>query len=319
MRVLVTGGAGFIGSNLVDALLKRGLEIVVIDNFLHGNKLLRQSIDAVRLVEGDIRDTELVTELARGCQWIFHMAAFLGVDCVADNPVETMEIEAFGTRSVATAAIVNGVEKIIYASTSGIYGKAAIERAVDEEFLVSPSSSYSIAKRYNEIYLQSLFQEKSLQSMSLRYFNVYGPRQDARMVIPRFIKQALDGQPISVFGDGQQSRDFTYIGDTVEATIQVAEKVRGCEVINVANGHDLPILDLAQRIVTATGSPSEVQCLEPPPGRYDFEVQRRCGNSAKLRRLTGFEFETSFDDGLATTCAELKSTLVPPTVLSATG
>jgi UDP-glucose 4-epimerase len=317
MRVLVTGGAGFIGSHLVDKLLVRGFDVVVVDNFLRGNKLTQQSIDAITLVEGDVRDAGLVGGLARGCDWIVHLAAYLGVDCVADNPVETMDTEAMGMKSVAGAAIANGVDKVIYASTSGIYGKAAIERAVDEEFLVSPSSSYSIAKRYNEIYLQSLHQEKNLQSLSLRYFNVFGPRQDARMVIPRFIEQALEGRPLSVYGDGAQSRDFTYIDDSVEATIRAAESIRGCEVINIANGRDVTVLELAKRIVELTGSNSEVHCLEPPLGRYDFEVQRRCGSSEKLKRLTGFTFATPFEDGLEHTCAHLAKTFVTPDAKSA--
>lgn len=306
MKILVTGGAGFIGSNLVDALLARGHAVVVLDNFLRGNKLPQATLEQIELIEGDVRDKDAVVEAAEGCRWIFHLAAMLGVDIVADNPVDTMEIEALGTRNVAKAAILNSVEKVIYASTSGVYGKAAIEKAVDEEFQPSPSSSYAIAKRYNEIYLRSLFQQKNLQSFSLRYFNVYGPRQDNRMVIPRFIEAALAGKPITVFGTGGQSRDFCYIDDVVEATITIAENCRGSELFNIARGIDTSILELARRIVALSGSSSTVTCIDPPPGRYDFEVERRSGNSEKLLRMTGFSLPTTLDAGLLKVIASVR-------------
>jgi len=301
VKVLVTGGAGFIGSNLVDGLLAKGYDVVVLDNFMRGNKLPRETLAKIDMVRGDVRDADTVTEAARGCGMIFHLAAYLGVDIVADNPVETMETEALGTRNVANAAIEHGVEKLIYASTSGVYGKAAIEQAVNENFDVSPSSSYAIAKRYNEIYLKGLFDEKNLQCFSLRFFNVYGPRQDTRMVIPRFMDQALDGKPITVFGNGQQTRDFTYIDDVVGAIIAIAETCNGCEIINIANGQDVSVLELAERIVKISGSSSQINQIAPPPGRYDFEVQRRCGNSAKMKRLTDFDLVTPLEEGLQKT------------------
>ncbi|MBF0434790.1 MAG: NAD-dependent epimerase/dehydratase family protein [Magnetococcales bacterium] len=310
MRVLVTGGAGFIGSHLVDKLLLRGHEVVVIDRFLRGNKLTREAIRNIRLVEGDVRDTRLVLELTKDCDLIFHLAAYLGVDIVADHPLETMDTEAVGMKNIANAAVINGIEKVVYASTSGVYGKAAIEMAVDEDFQVAPNSSYAIAKRYNEIYLQSLFKEKQIQSFSLRYFNVYGPRQDTRMVLPRFFQQAIEGKPLTVFGQGLQTRDFTYIDDVVEASIRISEAGKGCEIINIARGEDVPIVELAKAVVQLVSSPSQVQCLEPPPGRYDFEVQRRCGNSEKLTRMTGYQLATPLATGLGYTYDYIKNHLI---------
>ena len=137
------------------------------------------------------------------------------------------------------------------------------------------------------------------------------------MGIPRFFEQALQGQPISVYGDGKQSRDFIYVDDSVEATLGVADAVRGCEIINVAQGRDIAILDLARRIVELSGSASEVHCIEPPPGRYDFEVQRRCGNSEKLLGLTGFSFKTPFEEGLERTYQHLKTAFAAPGAKSA--
>ncbi|MBN2713624.1 MAG: NAD-dependent epimerase/dehydratase family protein [Planctomycetes bacterium] len=307
MKTLVTGGAGFIGSHLATRLANDGHEVTVLDNFLRGNKLPKEVIRKINLVEGDVRDEKAVSELAKGCDTIFHFAAILGVDVVADNPVETMETEGAGMQNVAKAAVKHAVSKTIYASTSGVYGKAAIERALDEEFFVSPSSSYSIAKRFNEIFLKSLFQEKNLDSVSLRFFNVYGPGQDTRMVIPRFFEQAVAGQAITVFGSGKQTRDFTYIDDVIEAVIRAADKIGGAEIVNISNNREHTIGELAEMIVKVAGSKSEIKMIDAPEGRYDFEVERRFGSSDKLHRLTGFAPATDLEEGLRKTLEWLKS------------
>ncbi len=299
MKSLVTGGAGFIGNHLVNRLLADGHEIVVLDNLRRGNKLDKAALRNIQLIEGDVRDEAAVLRAALDCDLIFHFAAVLGVDIVADNPVETMETEVLGMRCVAKAAMQNGDARVIYASTSGVYGKSAIEEAVREDFAVSPKSSYAIAKRYNEIYLASLFEEKSLQSVSLRFFNVYGPKQDRRMVIPRFFEQALAGHPITVFGSGMQTRDFTYIDDVIEATVRLSKQATGCEIYNISNEREHTIKDLAVSIVNITGSSSEVSFINPPENRYDFEVERRFGSSKKLFDLTGFKPDTSLQIGLA--------------------
>lgn len=300
-KALVTGGAGFIGNRLVDALLERGYEVAVLDILKRGNKLAPESLRRTEFVEGDVRDAATVDRLVRGCDYVFHLAAVLGVDIVADNPVETMHTETVGLANVADACMRHAVRNLVYASTSGVYGKAAIEQAVDEEFDVMPNSSYSIAKRYNEIYLKSLWQEKRLPSVSIRYFNVYGPKQDDRMVIPRFIQQALADAPITVYGTGEQTRDFTYLDDVVEATVRLAENCRSCEVVNVSHGHELTIHALAQRIKALTGSASEIKLINMPKGRYDLEVNRRVGDSAKLHRLIGERPTTDLETGLGRT------------------
>ena len=298
MKTLVTGGAGFIGSHLVARLVAEGRAVTVLDSFRRGNKLDKDVLPAIRLIEGDVRDETTVVRAAQGCEQIFHFAAVLGVDIVADNPVETMETEVLGLRNVAKAATLHGGSEIIYASTSGVYGKSAIEEAVREDFNVSPKSSYAIAKRYNEIYLASLFEEKNLRSVSLRFFNVYGIKQDRRMVIPRFFSQALRGEPISVFGTGEQTRDFTYVDDVIEATYRLAGQVRGSEIVNISNEEEYQIKDLASMIIEVCGSASPLQFLLPPKNRYDFEVERRYGSSQKLEQLTGFKPHTPLETGL---------------------
>jgi UDP-glucose 4-epimerase len=298
-KVLVTGGAGFIGSHLVDRLVDLDFEVTVLDNLLRGNKLTSQTLANIDLHEGDVRDQALVNELSKGCMYIFHLAAVLGVDIVADNPVETMEVEVEGTRNVCHAAITNGVKKVLYASTSGIYGHSAIESAVTEDIIVDPRTSYAMAKRFNEIYLASCHEEKGLNSVSLRFFNVYGPRQDNRMVIPRFIEQAQTSKPLTVFGTGKQTRDFTYIDDTIEACIQLMNKCNGAEIVNIANESEGCIEDLAFLIRDSLNKNIEIQYIDAPKKRYDYEVERRVGSSNKLERITGFKPQISLSEGLS--------------------
>ena len=152
-KILVTGGAGFIGSHLVDKLLENNNQIKVLDNLLRGNKLSKSSKNSIEFINGDVRDKNIMDIALKDVDYVFHMAAYLGVDDVAKNPIETMEVETIGTQNLIKCSLKHNVEKIIYISTSGVYGKVEIENAVNEDFLVSPSSSYSIAKRFNEIYV----------------------------------------------------------------------------------------------------------------------------------------------------------------------
>lgn len=274
--------------------------MVVLDNLLRGNKIESDIFEQIEFVNGDVRDFDTVLKLSKGCDHIYHLAAVLGVDIVADNPVETMDTEVIGTRNVINAALENNVKKVIYASTSGVYGHSAIEKSVDEEIMIDPRTSYAMAKRYNEIYLKAVHEEKGLESVSLRFFNVYGPRQDQRMVIPRFFEQAVNNDPITVFGNGLQTRDFTLVGETIKATVLLAEKARGSEIFNIANGTELNILELAKHIKMITGSHSEIQLIESPKKRYDYEVERRVGSSDKLYSLTGFKPDTDVREGLET-------------------
>ncbi len=298
MKIFVTGGAGFIGSHLVENLAKENT-VIVYDNLLRGSKLsLNKNIT---LVEENIKDLNKLTQNMRECEIVYHLAAFLGVDEVAKNPIETMETESIGTFNVIQACIKNNIKKIVYASTSGIYGKIDIDKAVKEDFKVSPSSSYAIAKRYNEIYLKSIYVEHKIENFSLRYFNIYGPRQDTRMVIPRFFNQAISGDDILVYGDGMQTRDFTYIDDTIEATIAIGEKCKGSEIINITKGEDITMLELAEKIIKLTKSSSKIKLVPNPSFRRDYEVERRFGSSQKLMSLIGRKPQTTLDEGLEKT------------------
>jgi UDP-glucose 4-epimerase len=298
MKVLITGGAGFIGSHLTAYLANKGAEVVVLDNLLRGNKLETDILEKITFIQGDVRDQDLVIKLAENCDYIYHLAAILGVDIVADNPVETMETEVEGTKNVVYAALKHGVKKVIYASTSGVYGHSAIEKSVDEDIMIDPRTSYAMAKRYNEIYLKAVYEERGLESISLRFFNVYGPRQDDRMVIPRFFEQALKNEPITVFGSGKQTRDFTSVEETIISLVKLTDISKGAEIFNIANETEMNILELAIHIKELTQSSSEIKLIESPANRYDYEVERRVGSSEKLYKATGFKPNTDIRIGL---------------------
>jgi len=231
---------------------------------------------------------------------VYHFAAVLGVDVVADFPVETMDVEIIGTRNVIEAMHAHGVKQLFYASTSGIYSHSAIVKtALSEEVLVDPRTSYAMAKRYNEIYLASHFEEKGVNTIALRFFNVYGERQDNRMVIPRFLEQAEANLPLTVFGNGKQTRDFTYIDDVIESCIRLQE-TQGFHIVNIANEQEWTIRELAETIIKNTGSSSEITYVDAPKKRYDYEVERRIGSSEKLYNLIGFKPKTSLTEGINT-------------------
>ena len=298
MKILITGGAGFIGSNLAKRLVKEGHSVVVLDSLLRGNKLDKWTYSQIKFVKGDVRSRKLVDECSEGCDVIFHFAAVLGVDIVADNPVDTMDVEVIGTRNVVEAAEKNNVKYLLYASTSGIYSHSAIvKNALTEEVLVDPRTSYAMAKRYNEIYLASHHEERNLNVVSLRFFNVYGWNQDNRMVVPIFFEQCLENENITIFGTGKQTRDFTYIDDTVEACYRLM-CLDGCHIVNIANETEWCITDLANEIKLTTGSTSDLTYIEAPKKRYDYEVERRVGSSSKLFELTNYKPLTTLKSGL---------------------
>ena len=300
-KILVTGGAGFIGSHIVEKLVKDGLKVRVYDNFLRGNKLDDSINKEIELIKADVRDKDKLDQSLKDINYVFHLAAYLGVDIVAENPLETMEVESIGTYNLVSSSINRGIEKIIYISTSGVYGKVEIDKGVNEDFLIAPSTSYAIAKRYNEIYLKSVSTKYNIDTFSLRYFNVYGPKQDERMVVPRFFSQALKNKPITVYGDGSDTRDFTYIDDTVRSTLLIAEKCKGNEIINVAKGDDISIQNLAKNIIKMTGSSSKIDNIKSPSHRFDFDPKKRCGDSNKLKKMTGYSPTTNLIEGLKKT------------------
>jgi UDP-glucose 4-epimerase len=301
VKALVTGAAGFVGSHLVDALLARGDTVVAFDHRLRGKCLTDAVLARTAAIESDIFDGAAVALAAQGCAAIFHCAAMVGVDAYTSQPARTMEVEEVGLRNVCAAAIAQGNTCVVFASSSAVYGHAD-GRALDEALVVAPVSNYGIAKRFGELYLAAEYAEHGLRSAALRIFNIYGPRQDDRLVIPRFIRQALAGEPIVIYGDGGQTRDFVYVGDAVAAAMACAEQVAGFEIINVCSGRDTAIAALADRIITLTGSRSSIARRAPPVVRTAFEIERSVGSRDKLARLIALP-PTGLDDGLQRTIA----------------
>lgn len=298
MKVLVTGGAGFIGSHIVESLIEQGDEVVVLDLMMHGNKIPEHIMHKITLVEGDVCDRELVFKLTNGCERVFHLAALLGVEVVSNNEKKAMDIEMEGIINVCNAAIASGTKKVIYTSTSAVYGDICENENVSEDIPSNPKSSYAISKRHNEFYLATVLKEHGIESLSLRIFNVYGPMQDERMVIPRFLKNALEGNPIVVFGDGSQTRDFTYVKDVVHSMMLLADKVPGAEIFNIALGKDTTIIQLAEDIKKITQSNSPIILQDNPKERKSYEVQRRIGSADKLEKYTGYRPQTELTEGL---------------------
>lgn len=294
-KYLVTGGAGFIGSHLSEELSKKG-KVVVIDNLFQGNKLkLNRNI---KLVRSDIRNKKMIEKYSKGCNAIFHLAAVIGVDIVSQNKVENMNVEFEGLKNICESAKKNKVKKIIYASSSGVYGKLNYENKVKEDMIIAPISGYAMAKRACEIYLQNFQKENNIHCASVRLFNVYGKKQDVRMVIPRFIELAKTNQDIVIYGNGKQTRDFTHVNDCIKTFVRLEKKIKGYEVFNSSKGIDIEIGKLAKIIIKLFKSKSKIKFIKTPKNLEEFQVLKRCGNSNKIFKYLKFKPSIKLIDGL---------------------
>lgn len=311
MRVLVTGGAGFIGSHLVDALLDEGHEVRVLDDLSTGRiENLEPRLHEIEFVNGSILDARLVEEQVRGAQVVFHLAAAVGVRHIVDAPLESLLVNTRGTELVL-AMCFRHWRKVIVASTSEVYGKTSkVPMQEDDERVLGPTTvhrwSYSTAKAIDE-HLAFAYAARGLPAVVLRYFNAYGPRLDENgygSVVANFLRQALAGEPLTVHGDGEQTRCFTYIDDMVRGTL-AAGLARGVEgrVLNLGATRETPIGDLAERIRDAVGSSSEI-ALTPYEAYYGpgFEdTRRRVPDVTRARDLLGWEATVPLEEGLERT------------------
>jgi UDP-glucose 4-epimerase len=314
-RALITGGAGFIGSHLAEALVERGWEVHVIDDLSTGSI---ENID--RLRGGDPRHPEagrfhysidsimnapLLAELVDRCDVVFHLAAAVGVRLIVESPVHTISTNIRGTEIVLEMAD-KKKKKVILASTSEVYGKASrVPFREDDDLVMGPTVksrwSYACSKAIDEFLALAYWKEKKLPVVIVRLFNTVGPRQAARygMVLPTFVNQALSGRPITVFGDGRQSRSFTYVGDVVWALMKLAECPQAVgEVFNVGNGAEITIGDLARTVKRMTGSRAQIVRI-PYEQAYEagFEdMPRRVPDISKLRRCIGYEPKVQLEE-----------------------
>ncbi len=304
---LVTGGGGFIGSHLVDALLARGDVVRVLDNFSTGKREnLQHNIEKIQLLTGDLRDSEVLREAVQGVDYIFHQAAFVSVPQSMEDPDSCFDINVNGTGKLLAAARTAGVKRVVLASSAAVYGEnEAVPLSEDEE--PDPLSPYAASKSINEIYARLFTKHLGLNVVALRYFNVYGPRQnpasDYAAVVPIFIKILEDeGEPV-IFGDGLQTRDFVYITDVVQANIQASESVKAPgKVFNICSGQEISLLDLLEKLSTIYNRKILPSFQEARPG----DIYRSLGNPNKARDILEFSSATSIIDGLDETAAWMR-------------
>lgn len=301
-RALITGGGGAVGSNIADQLVQAGAqEIVVLDNFVRGRRdNLAWAIEngPVRLVEGDIRDRELVAELTRGVDVVFHQAALRITQCAAE-PRLAIEVMVDGTYNVIEAALAEKVRRIVAASSASIYGLAEQFPTEESHHPYANDTLYGAAKTFNEGLLRSFNSMQGLDYVALRYFNVYGPRMDIHgvytEVLVRWMERIESGEPPLILGDGSQTMDFIYIGDVARSNVLAASADVSDEVFNVASGSETSLLELAQMLIEVMGAKVEV---EHGPERSVNKVPRRLADTRAARERLGFEAEVDLEEGL---------------------
>lgn len=309
LRCLITGGAGFIGSHLAEELIKRGHKVTIVDNLYTGEQPHHQELfDKIPFLKVNVLDKELMDVLVYNHDVVFHLAAILGVKSTMDKSVELMETNIDGTRNILQAAAKYN-RKVVFASTSEVYGKGIPPFSEDGDRLYGATSKlrwcYAVSKTLEETLCLG-YGLQGLPVTVVRYFNIYGPRSKEGPyagVIPRFICAALKEEPIPVYGDGTQTRCFTYVSDAVEATIRAMSDGANNEIINIGSQNEISIQELAIKIRRLTNSNSPIIKI-PFETVYPFgfeEIPNRYPDTAKLQKLLSFESSVSFTDGLTKT------------------
>lgn len=308
-KVLVTGGAGFIGSNLAEALIDRGAKVSIVDNFVTG---FRENLEEIRgsfdFIEADIADQEYAAKAVAGVDVIFHEAALPSVPRSVANPVETHKACVNGTFNLLVAAKETGVRRFIYAASSSAYGDQPTLPKL-ETMKPEPLSPYAAAKLVGEYYCQVFSKVYGLETISLRYFNVFGPRQNPSSqysgVISRFIDAFMKGDAPVIYGDGQQSRDFTYIANVVDANIKAMEATQGIgEVINVANGERVSLLELVDVMKRVTGRTDVAADFQP---ERKGDVKHSQADNSRAKEWLGYEKLVGLEEGIRETIEWWKS------------
>ena len=308
-KVLVNGGAGFIGSNLAEALIDRGAKVSIVDNFVTG---FRENLEEIRgsfdFIEADIADQECVAKAVAGVDVIFHEAALPSVPRSVANPVETHQACVNGTFNLLVAAKETGVRRFIYAASSSAYGDQPTLPKL-ETMKPEPLSPYAAAKLVGEYYCQVFSKVYGLETISLRYFNVFGPRQNPSSqysgVISRFIDAFMKGDAPVIYGDGQQSRDFTYIANVVDANIKAMEATQGIgEVINVATGERVSLLELVDVMKRVTGRTDVAADFQP---ERKGDVKHSQADNSRAKEWLGYEKLVGLEEGIRETIDWWKS------------
>lgn len=299
---LVTGGGGFIGSNIVTELVNRGQQVRVLDNFATGQRRnLAHMLDKIEVVEGDLRSYHLVQGAVANVDFVLHQGALPSVPRSVRDPITSNEVNVVGTLNLLQAAREAGVKRLVYASSSSVYGDNP-ELPKHEGLYTNPLSPYAISKLAGEQYCQSFWRLYQFETVCLRYFNVFGPRQDPgsqySAVIPKFITKILRGDPLTIYGDGHQSRDFTYISNVVQANLLACEAPEAAgQVFNIACGSRHSLLDLVARLSEITGQTAEVHHMDPRPG----DVPHSQADISRARQYLRYDPTVSFEVGLRQT------------------
>ena len=306
-RCLVTGGAGFIGSHIAGALLEQGASVRVLDNFSRGKRenlaMVAESgsVGRLEVIEGDLRDSAKLAEAVRGVETIFHEAALVSVPESILRPEECLDVNVTGTSRLLEAARRAGVRRLVLASSAAIYGDSSA-LPLSETFPPKPLSPYAASKCANELYGAMYTRAFGLEVTALRYFNVYGPRQRPDSMyaaaVPIFVHRLLSGGPVTIFGDGKQTRDLIFVGDVVDANLIAADHpLAPAQVFNVSTGIETSLLDLLDELNRlCPGSPKPV-FEAPRPG----DIYKSLGSPEKARTVLGFQARTSLADGLEAT------------------
>ncbi|PXF52977.1 MAG: GDP-mannose 4,6-dehydratase [Candidatus Methanophagaceae archaeon] len=302
MRIVITGGAGFIGSNLAEVLaLAPNNEVCVVDDLSTGRVENIPIASGIEFIKGSITDLQLMNEVLADADFVFHQAALPSVQRSIEDPAHTNEVNIRGTLNVLMAARDAGVKKVIYASSSSVYGDTP-ELPKREGMTPNPLSPYAVTKLVGEYYCKVFNDVYGLNTISLRYFNVYGPRQDPHSeyaaVIPRFVSRILKGEPPIIYGDGQQTRDFTFVKDVVNANI-LAMKSDATGVYNIASGRRISIQELATLITRLTGRDRDVEPVFDKPRKGD--VRHSLADISRARADMGYKPEYSLERGLEET------------------
>ena len=305
-KVLVTGGAGFIGSNLVRALLERGAAVRVLDNFATGARANLEGLARdVEVVEGDLRSYERVHTAVRGVELVYHEGALGSVPRSVQDPLTTTAVNVEGTLNVLLAARDENVRRVVYASSSSVYGDGG-ELPRSEDQAPNPISPYGVAKLAAERFCVSFTRVYGLETVALRYFNVFGPRQDPSSqyaaVVPLFIRSIAEGRTITIDGDGEQSKDFTYVANVVEANVLAGDAPEAAgRVLNIATGGSETVNDVARTIGRLLGKPVDAVHGPERPG----DVRQSSADVSAARDVLGFAPSVGFEDGLRRTIESL--------------